>query len=347
MRPLPHPVCTRAELLRDGLTERQIDYAVSTAGLRRLRRGVYCLESTWQAAGTNGRHRLAAIGLGLRLHPYGGVVSHASAAVLHGLPLPWAPTPVWGTVPPSLPTRYGPGTAVMSASLPFSHRRELARWSVTSVARTVADCLRHLGPVDGVAVADAALHRWPFLTRPVERVLEQCQTWPGYGTAARSWAMTDGRRESPAESWSYVAASRQGLPIPEPQVLVCDRHGRPVARVDAWWDGIAVVGEVDGLVKYQVRPDGDPRDVQRALVAEKKREDAVRALGIHVARWGVSDLRDEVQWAGWLREELTRGDRSRFTGVAVPTTRDTQPTYTNRPVECGLDEHTRGVVWAG
>ena len=149
------------------------------------------------------------------------------------------------------------------------------------------------------------------------KVLERCQTWPGYGDAARYWSLTDGRRESPAESWSYVAMSRQNVPMPEPQVVIHDQNGRPVARVDAWWEEEAVAGEVDGLVKYDLGLDGNPAQARRALVEEKRREDALRAVGVRVARWGVSDLGDEVGWARWLRSELARGDRGRFTGYAV------------------------------
>lgn len=347
MRPLPHPVSTRTELLSAGLSERQIDYALGTGELRRLRQGIYCLASTWLAADPITQHRLAAEGLGLRILPQGGVVSHASAAVLHGLPLPWAPTPVWGTVPPSLPTRYGPGTAVMSASLPLEDRRELARCGVTSVARTVADCLRHLSAVDAVSIADAAQHRWPFITPSVQKVLERCQTWPGYGDAARYWSLTDGRRESPAESWSYVAMWRQRVPLPEPQVTILDQNGREIARVDGWWDGEAVVGEVDGRVKYDVAPGTDPAEARRALVREKRREDALRAVGVHMARWGIIDMRDEVAWGRWLMSELARGDRTRFIGRAVPTRLDARLTNAFRPLERGLGEYPTLGMWAG
>jgi hypothetical protein len=49
------------------------------------------------------------------------------------------------------------------------------------------------------------------------------------------------------------------------------------------------VGEFDGLAKYGVllQPGQDPRD---AVVAEKRREDAIRDEDWHVTRWVWSEL---------------------------------------------------------
>lgn len=243
------------------------------------------------------------------------MVSHASAAVVHRLPLPFAPTPVWLTHPPGRCTRYEKGLAVLAASLPPQHIRQVSGVPVTTVARTVADCLRHLTSVDGVAVADAALHHGLVLRQTVSTVLTETSGWPLADKGAASWLLVDGRRESPAESWSYVAMARQQLPMPEPQALVYDEHRRFVARVDAWWDDVAVVGEVDGRVKYGIGTDLDPEAARLALESEKLREDALRRLGAHVVRWGTRDLRDERAWARTVREELTRGDRGRFRGT--------------------------------
>jgi hypothetical protein len=80
------------------------------------------------------------------------------------------------------------------------------------------------------------------------------------------------RRESPSESWSYVAMDRQGLPMPEPQVTVGDERGRPIGRVDGWWATFAAIAEVDGAVKYGIGTDLAPDDARRALYLEKQRE---------------------------------------------------------------------------
>jgi hypothetical protein len=75
------------------------------------------------------------------------------------------------------------------------------------------------------------------------------------------------------------------VPAPELQHDFFDRWGRLIARVDFWWPELRVAGEVDGRVKYF-----DPRlsggDPARVVYAEKRREDAVRALDVRFARWG-------------------------------------------------------------
>lgn len=340
MRELPFAVSRRGELIAAGWTERQVDHAIRTGGLHRLRRGVYATGEGWRSADRAGRHRLEALGLGLALAQVRGAVSHASAAVLMGLPVPFGSTPVWGTVRPGLPTRYDAATAVLAATLPDRDVRTNGRLRRTSLARTVADCLRHLPTVDAVAVADAALRQTPDAWPHVQRVLDECAGWPHHRRAVAAWALADGRRESPVESWSWVAASRQGLPPPEPQVQVFDEEGVFLGRVDAWWPEHGVVGEVDGLSKYGPDAYGlgtyglaastDPRAVQAAVervVKEKKREDLLRRTGLHVVRWVAADLRQEERWARTVRSELGRGDPSRVRAhlVLTPPTHPLDP----------------------
>lgn len=68
-----------------------------------------------------------------------------------------------------------------------------------------------------------------------------------------------------------------------------------IARVDFLWMDERLVGEADGMVKY---------DSREALFAEKRREDAIRGEGYRVIRWGATDLRSPVLAArlrGFLR----------------------------------------------
>lgn len=300
-----------------GLSSDQVKSRVATGRWRVLRRGVYCLRSTWESATLEGRHVLE-VDAALARADGALWVSHASAAVLYGLPLPRAGSPVYLTRPPPRGTSYLRGVHVEAATLPVADRTRRAGRPLTSLARTVADCARHLPPADGLAVADAALRSHPEVRHGALSVLSACDTWPNAARARRVLRLVDGGRESPLESWSCWYLHRLGLPAPSWQVNLFDAAGRWLARVDAWWEEFAVAGEADGRVKYDVGPVEDLAAARQALYDEKRREDRLRAAGVGVVRWGALDLRRPEEWGRRVREQLAAHDRAAFRGRSVP-----------------------------
>lgn len=104
------------------------------------------------------------------------------------------------------------------------------------------------------------------------------ECWPrlrGIGTVRRALPRVRAGAQSPLESLSRVRLTDLGLPEPDLQVPFYDADGL-VGYADMVWDEWRVIGECDGLVKYQSRDD---------LVREKAREDRLRALGYIVVRW--------------------------------------------------------------
>lgn len=87
-----------------------------------------------------------------------------------------------------------------------------------------------------------------------------------------------------------------GLPV-RSQVSICDASGILVGRVD-FLVGDHVIVEFDGAVKYE-RAQG-----RSALVAEKSREDALRALGYVVVRVTWSDLASPTRVISQIRKAL-------------------------------------------
>jgi predicted transcriptional regulator of viral defense system len=223
----------------------------------------------------------------------GAVVSHASAAALHGLPT-WA-IPL-ERVQVTRRRRSGGRTNgevhLRTAPLDANEVTEVAGLPVTSVPRTVVDLARTLPFEVAVAVADAALHavheepdllseRYAALADAVARVAG----WPGSPAARRVVAFADHRSASVGESRSRVAIQRAGLPTPVLQWPVHGRNGLWIADVDFGWPGMRTVGEFDGKIKYGrlLRPGQSAGD---AVYAEKVREDALRAENLGVVRWG-------------------------------------------------------------
>lgn len=294
-------VFTRAEARAAGLTDRQIDRRLAAGRFRAVRRGVLVVG--------HGSERgdpiplLERIRAAWRAGPTGLVLSHHTAAAAWGLPAPLGEElPVCATRRPDgrACTRYYPDLTVEVASLPPVDVIRHDGLLMTSAARTVADCLRHLGRRDALAIADAAAHRGLTDVAEVAAVLARCGHWPGARTAHELLDLVDGRRESPLESWSALAFHDAGLPPPVPQVQLLGTRGDVTARVDYWWaEGVA--GEADGRAKYLLGAAALGGATEEALVAvlaaERSREQAIRELGAELERWGAGDVLNPARTA--------------------------------------------------
>jgi predicted transcriptional regulator of viral defense system len=280
----------RRELRAAGYRDDELRRLLRSGALSSVGRGAYVTGAPPE--GRRDRHIL-----GIRAEfahlTDGAIVSHASAAALHGLPL-WA-LPL-ERVHVTRSRRSGGRTNgelhLRTAPLEPDEVTEVAGLPVTSVARTVVDLARTLPFEVAVGVADAALHavheepevladRYAALAASVARVAG----WPGSPAARRVVALADHRSASVGESRSRVAIMRAGLPTPVLQWQVHRRDGLWIADVDFGWPGMRTVGEFDGKIKYGrlLRPGQSAGD---AVYAEKLREDALRAEDLGVVRWG-------------------------------------------------------------
>lgn len=287
---LPPGPFTVAQARAAGLSETQLARLLSCGLLTRLRPGV--LVDSAAVLGVGGDltelHRLLLRGSGLRL-PQEAFVSHESAAVLHGLALLGAPPRLALVTRPKAPARTPdrtPNTKTYVAGLVDEDRDEVCGLPVTTAARTVVDLARRRSFRGGVVTADAAL-RAGVAPSELAAVLRRCAGWPGIRRARDVVGFADGRAESVLESIARVAFREMDLPAPRLQVML--GGGRPVGRVDFYWDGHGTVGEADGRVKYE-----EPDDVWD----EKRRQDALRDLGLEVVRITWADVtrgRDELR----------------------------------------------------
>jgi hypothetical protein len=90
-----------------------------------------------------------------------------------------------------------------------------------------------------------------------------------------------------------------GFEVPVLQQKFSDAEGL-VGYSDFYWKESRVVGEFDGVEKY-VKPEFlKGRTASQAVVAEKTRENRIRALGINVVRWDWADLME----SGTLERKL-------------------------------------------
>jgi hypothetical protein len=279
----------RPSLLQAGVTDGELQRLRRTRTVTRLRRGAYVPSDDERLRRPESRHVLLvrATVPGLTA---GSVVSHASAAALHGLPV-WAVGLERVHV-----TRRGSGGGRVSRGLhlhvapldPFEVV-EVDGILVTSVARTILDMARSVPFTQAVVVADGALFTGRVVHDDLRAAQERAARWRGGPRALRVVDFSSELAESPGESRSRVAMGRAELPRPVLQWKVYAADGRFLGRVDFGWPELGTVGEFDGLVKYgRLVPEGSaPADV---VVAEKLREDALRAEGLMVVRWMSQDI---------------------------------------------------------
>jgi hypothetical protein len=274
-------VFTGADARGAGYRDDEIRAFVSAGTWHRLRRGVYLETARFDRVRGEVREwhltQCAAVLVSLRS---GSVISHASAARVHRLLVP--PEAGEGVrLTDELQWRTGRGYRVTRAGLPPEDLMKLSSFAVTAPARTLVDCAREWSLAQSVMSLDEALHGHRVTRAELQAAVLRARHWLGIGMAARAVGLADGRAESPLESRGRLALLDAGLPRPELQVELRGPRGF-VARVDAWYDEAAVAIEFDGRIKYLDPVDG--RDPGEVLWREKRREDAMRELGVRVVR---------------------------------------------------------------
>lgn len=218
----------RAGLRSDGVTDRDLDRAVRSGVVQRVGRGGYALPGADPAL-------IAAVAV----H---GVVSHASAARLHGLDLHRRPQLLDVTVGRGHSPRW-PGTRI--------HRAVLApddcgsRIPVTSLVRTLTDCGRTLPLVEAVVILDSAL-RLHQVTVERLRALGRSARGTGAGNLRRAIAHTDEMAGSALESRARLLVDLLTADV-QTQVFV-----EGVGRVDILLNGWLVI-EPDGYEYHRDR----------------------------------------------------------------------------------------------
>ncbi len=301
-------VLLRSVMVADGVSDDELARAVRRRELLPLERGAYLAQPPTDEDQRH-RARVAATVAGRRVP---GTVSHASAALLHGLPL-------WQVVHQRVhvirrPPAAGSGSTRVHlhvAQLPVQEVTEVGGIEATNVTRTVVDVARSVPFESGVVTADAALARGLTERAGLMACLASMGPVPGSRRAARVLAFADGRSESVGESRSRVLFHRLALPSPGLQVrIVRRRDGGLVGRCDFGWEDHGTVGEFDGRVKYG-RLLGPGQTAGDGVYAEKLREDELRDGGWQVVRWTWQELDRPALIGDRLRRAFARGRRLR------------------------------------
>ncbi len=279
-----------------GVDHHRLARFVRAGDLVRVRAGVYVDGEQHRTADPVARHLLELRAVLGSLGP-GYAASHLSAVLAVGLPA------LIRDLGPLDLVAVGSGTArrdgrlrvhpAVDAGLVVEQDGLAAVAPASAVLQTAA----LQGVRAGLVAADAALHRGLVPPGALGDALERTPLGRGRRAAEQVVRLADGRSESPGETWARLLFFELGLTGLEPQVELCDADGRVVARVDFLDQRHGLVVEFDGAVKYAGGGTG-----QAALVAEKRREDAIRRLGYVVLRLVWSDLLDPARVYRLVRE---------------------------------------------
>ena len=287
-----------------GVTPRVLDRACETERITRLARGVY-IASEALAKEPSAAHLQRALAVQL-LRP-SAIASHHTAALAWGLALDDVDAAAAGAprftepVRPAVRSGGMGGYSITVRTLPPEDRvAHASGLVVTAPARTALDVASTADLSAALVVLDSAVRRELFdlvgstrvrshYTRetslaaaraPLEAGLPRAATQFTRGHLAQVVPWADPRRESALESMSFAAMIEAGLPLPRLQVRISTPEGD--FYPDFLWEDAMVIGEADGMGKYQT-----PED----LVREKRRQEALEQMGYLVIRWDMRELR--------------------------------------------------------
>jgi hypothetical protein len=300
-QPQPDRLVLRRAALEQGYVDDEISRLRRRGEWASLQRGAYVIGDL--PADRRTRHLLS-VRATLTTLRTPAVVSHASAAALHGLPL-------WNVPLRRVHiTRHPPARSDEGARL-RSHVARLGDEDVVAVddllvtgpARTVVDLARQLPFAPALAIADAALFAELTTVERLRSTLAAAAGTRGSRAARRVVDAADGRSESVGESRSRAVLLQLGLSLPDLQFEVRRADGAFLGRCDFCWRERRLLGEFDGLVKYGRlrRPGEDPAD---AVVREKLREDAMRDEGWGMTRWIWRELDSPAAFARRIQRRL-------------------------------------------
>jgi len=164
----------------------------------------------------------------------------------------------------------------------------------TSLERTLIDVAATVPLFRSLPMLDAALRAKMTSTERLAQHLEGRSALRAPARVMRAVLAADGKSENAGESLSRARMIECGFAVPVLQKKLPVREG-PTPRVDYFWPDVDLIGEFDGFIKYG-RAGGEV-DAD-ALWKEKRREDALRAVGHGMVRW----VWDEA----WNAPTLTR-----------------------------------------
>lgn len=271
---------------------KQIERRVEAGSLEVVMPGLYARPEYWSELKFR-QHYLHRVRALAQKHPDWTFCSY-TAAVIYGLSVSYANlTHIHIAVAPAQSTT--PGSQVIRHRYAYRTRASQMDIAVTDIDQTIADCLVDASFVEGLIIADSALHE-QLLSKEhlIEAVNKLGLNRRGVVTARRVARCADGLSESGGESKARALIIERGWQVPELQVELFDpvEPGRPY-RVDYLWrvGDRLIIGEFDGFVKSEQA--AEEGKLAKAQFDERQRESRLSMLdNCKIVRLCWDDLKD-------------------------------------------------------
>lgn len=312
-----HGVFFRRQALDSGYSENEIAARVRRKEWVRLRRGAYARHALVEALSPAERHVLMVRAVVPKLDGEVVVAGYSALAVMK--------VPLWGVDlgdvhvhrGPTMTSRREAGVVHHLGPLSSNEVHEVDGLKITTPELSVVDACR-ISPFEaGVVMADGARRELRFDMDVALGVVERQRDWAGSVTASRVLRFSDPLAATVGESRGRVMLARIGLPRPELQKEIRNRHGVLLGTTDFYLEEHDTVAEFDGKVKYgrelyERTGRLEHVDVGEIVWREKRREDAIRDEGHEMVRfvWSELDGSDASIRARFLRA-FARAQRRR------------------------------------
>ncbi|MGV8873433.1 MAG: hypothetical protein ACOH2Q_12970 [Rhodococcus sp. (in: high G+C Gram-positive bacteria)] len=279
---------SRADAHSAGFTDNDLRRARSQGTIVAIRPGWFLRDQVFRALDTTQQHAILAQATYVDSVD-GSVLSHVSAAVVHGFD-------IWNVPLDKVHLTIGAGHPSKRTRRRELHGTPLAQheWlqlasgfphgslAVTTPARTVVDLARSVPLAQAVCIGDYALRHGRVTALELDRSVESARHRTGVGRARRAIELMSDRSDSIGETRARLIFESVTTVLSNQSVY--DDDGNFLARVDHVFPDLAeVIGEFDGVQKYGPEP-------RLAVIAEKDRHNRLLEQGRTVFRYGWADL---------------------------------------------------------
>ena len=272
-------------LLRDaaehGTTPDSLLRRVRAGELVRIQPGAYMPSAEWARLRPEARLRLRVLASHQRL---GGdlVYSHESAAVILGIPLLGALPERPHILDASPAARSSPAMRRTVREIGLGDTAVTHGIRTTNPVETAIDLAATRTPLGAVIAISHVRNRHAVTLEDIEDLIAARGAFRGVRQVVRALATSSESCESALEAVVLARCEDLGFARPEQQRVISTATG--AYRVDFAWDDGRLVLEADGEGKYTDARLLAGRTPAEAVIAEKRREDAIREVVAGFAR---------------------------------------------------------------